>query len=76
LTKFSAYAAVGWLGYSIYLLRTPDEQQAPDPSKKTLVILGKLLSLLRPRIAVAVGRQLTILPLRYWLGRRLSTQET
>lgn len=30
----------GYLGYSIYLLRHPEEQLEPDPSKKTLVILG------------------------------------
>ena len=28
------------MAYVIYMLRTPDEQYNPDPSKKTLVILG------------------------------------
>ncbi|MCJ1442977.1 MAG: NADH:ubiquinone oxidoreductase [Stictis urceolatum] len=40
LTKLGAVAGLGWLFYDIYLLRTPDEQAEPDPSKKTLVILG------------------------------------
>lgn len=30
----------GWLAYSIYDTRFPREQIEPDPSKKTLVILG------------------------------------
>lgn len=28
------------MSYVIYILRTPDDQFNPDPSKKTLVILG------------------------------------
>ena len=40
LTYLSAIGGIGWLGYSIYILRTPQEQFDPDPSKKTLVILG------------------------------------
>lgn len=36
----SALGGIGWLSYSIYQLRTPNEQFEPDPSKKTLVILG------------------------------------
>ncbi len=28
------------MGYTIYLLRTPQEQLEADPNKKTLVILG------------------------------------
>ena len=40
LTYLSALGGMGWLGYSIYTLRTPHEQFNPDPSKKTLVILG------------------------------------
>lgn len=31
------------MSYVIYMLRTPDEQFNPDPSKKTLVILGTLI---------------------------------
>ncbi|KAL9118254.1 MAG: hypothetical protein Q9187_005204 [Circinaria calcarea] len=40
LTYLSAIAGTAWLGYNIYILRTPQEQFEPDPSKKTLVILG------------------------------------
>ena len=35
-----AIGGVGYLGYTIYLLRTPPEQLEADPSKKNLVILG------------------------------------
>ena len=40
LIYLSAIGATGYLGYTVYLLRTPHEQFEPDPSKKTLVILG------------------------------------
>ncbi|MCJ1478850.1 NADH:ubiquinone oxidoreductase [Lambiella insularis] len=40
LTYLSTIGGIGYLGYTIYLLRTPQEQFDPDPSKKTLVILG------------------------------------
>lgn len=40
LSYVSAIGGLGWLGYSIWQLRTPREQVDPDPSKKTLVILG------------------------------------
>lgn len=44
LTYLSAIGGIGYLGYTIYLLRTPHEQYNPDPSKKTLVILGMSFS--------------------------------
>lgn len=40
LTVLGMLAGTGYLGYHIYLLRHPEEQVEPDPSKKTLVILG------------------------------------
>ena len=40
VTYLSAIGGIGYLGYIIYDLRTPPEQFEPDPSKKTLVILG------------------------------------
>ena len=43
LTYVSAIGGVGYLAYNIYLLRSPSEQYNPDPSKKTLVVLGKIL---------------------------------
>lgn len=40
LTWLSTLAMAGTLAYSIYDTRNPIEQIEPDPSKKTLVILG------------------------------------
>jgi len=42
LTYLSALGGVAWLGYSIWLDRNPSPQVDPDPSKKTLVILGEI----------------------------------
>ncbi|KAL6721723.1 NADH:ubiquinone oxidoreductase [Lecanora helva] len=36
----SAIGGLVYMGYGIYLLRTPQEQLQPDPTKKNLVILG------------------------------------
>ena len=41
LTYLSAIAGTGYLSWIIYELRTPPEQLEVDPSKKTLVILGR-----------------------------------
>jgi NADH:ubiquinone reductase (non-electrogenic) len=41
LTYLSAIGLVGYTAYNIYEDRHPDEQYEPDPSKKTLVILGE-----------------------------------
>lgn len=38
-----AIGGLGYMGYTIYLLRTPHEQLEADPTKKTLVILGMLV---------------------------------
>ena len=46
---------VGYLGYTIYLLRTPPEQLEPDPTKKTLVILGIYSSIENCVIAIDVS---------------------
>ncbi|KAK7540194.1 external NADH-ubiquinone oxidoreductase 1 mitochondrial precursor [Phyllosticta citricarpa] len=40
LTWLSAIAGLGYITYGIYQMRNPDDQPAPDPKKKTLVILG------------------------------------
>ncbi|GMG38090.1 unnamed protein product [Aspergillus oryzae] len=42
LTLLSGLGLTGYVAYSIYELRHPIEQIAPDPKKKTLVILGRL----------------------------------
>ena len=69
LTKLGAVAGLGWLFYDIYLLRTPDEQAEPDPSKKTLVILGTLGRYIYLSVAL-----LTMA--RYRMGFSLAAQET
>jgi NADH:ubiquinone reductase (non-electrogenic) len=40
LTYLSAIAGLGYVGYGIYEVRNPHDQPEPDPSKKTLVVLG------------------------------------
>lgn len=40
LTWLSAIGLTGTVAYSIFELRQPPDQAPPDPSKKTLVILG------------------------------------
>ena len=40
LTCLSALGGIAYLGYGIYIMRHPADQPNPDPSKKTLVILG------------------------------------
>ena len=40
LFYLTSIGALAWVGYEVYQLRTPDEQVAQDPEKKTLVILG------------------------------------
>ncbi|KAF2140544.1 uncharacterized protein K452DRAFT_230359 [Aplosporella prunicola CBS 121167] len=40
LTYLSALAGVGYTSYVVYQMRNPADQPDPDPSKKTLVILG------------------------------------
>lgn len=42
LTLLSGLGLTGYVAYSIYELRHPIEQIAPDPKKKTLVILGRV----------------------------------
>ena len=40
-TYVSAIAGVAWVGYGIWDMRHPEDQAQPDPSKKTLVVLGE-----------------------------------
>lgn len=44
LTKLSAVAGAGYAAYHIYEMRNPADQEQPDPTKKTLVILGASLN--------------------------------
>jgi len=41
LTYLSAIGGLAYVGYGIYENRSPSDQPLPDPSKKTLVVLGK-----------------------------------
>lgn len=41
LTYLSAIGGLGYVGYGIYEMRNPEDQPEPDPSKKTLVVLGE-----------------------------------
>ena len=41
LTYLSTIGFVGWLAYTVWDGRNPNDQFEPDPTKKTLVILGK-----------------------------------
>ncbi len=43
LTYVSAIAGLAYVGYGIYETRNPVDQPPPDPSKKTLVVLGMLI---------------------------------
>lgn len=42
LTLLTGLGLTGYVGYNVYLLRHPADQFDPDPSKKTLVILGEI----------------------------------
>lgn len=45
ITYISVLGGLGYLAYTIYDLQTPSQQVDPDPSKKTLVVLGALIGL-------------------------------
>lgn len=70
LTKLSAVAGVAYMGYSIWTLRHPMDQEEPDPSKRTLVILGMLLVLLKYKNGPALTH-----PCRNWVGFSILAQE-
>jgi len=40
LAQLTLVGGLGYVGYGIYESRTPEQQLEPDPSKKTLVVLG------------------------------------
>ena len=44
-TKLSLAGGLAYLAYTIYLSRNPADQVDPDPSKKTLVVLGMVLAM-------------------------------
>jgi hypothetical protein len=67
LTYLSVLAGLGYVSYQVYDLRHPSDQVDPDPSKKTLVILGLSLFL--------TGTLLTLTLCRYRLGLRISPEK-
>lgn len=69
LTWISALGFVGWLSYTVWELRNPDDQFEPDPSKKTLVILGQPASYVKLQM-------LLLIIVRNWLGCGLPIEET
>jgi NADH:ubiquinone reductase (non-electrogenic) len=66
-------AGIAYLAYDTYQMRTPADQPPPDPSKKTLVILGKS-TVLSPCLRETANCRLT--RCRYRLGFRVSVKET
>lgn len=71
--RFTYLGAIGgflYMGYGIYLLRTPQDQleSGSDPNKKTLVILGIF------SMSELLGLPLTVC--RHRLGRCIPPQET
>jgi len=45
ITYLSALGGIAYLGYGIWIMRNPADQEEPDPKKKTLVILGIVSSI-------------------------------
>lgn len=41
LTYLAAFGGLVYMGYGIWEMRNPEDQPPPDPTKKTLVILGE-----------------------------------
>jgi len=70
LTYISAIAGAAYIGYGIWDMRHPEDQPAPDPNKKTLVILGKY-SLIAATRSIA---HMLMMP-RYRLGLCLAVEE-
>lgn len=48
LVYLSVLGSIAYVAYEVYDSRHPEPQVNPDPSKKTLVILGKQSSVLNP----------------------------
>jgi len=67
LMYISAIGGLAWVGYGIFEMRHPPDQLPPDPSKKTLVILGMF---------AMIGIRLEANNYRYWMGLSLAFEET
>lgn len=68
ITYISVLGGIAYTGYLVYDLKYPNDQFDPDPSKKTLVVLG-MSTLSSP------SSLLTRLPSRLGLGIDISAQE-
>ena len=67
-TQLGLIGGSGYLVWSIYTWRNPNDQIQPDPSKKTLVVLG-----MSPHHCI---RYVLLIRSRHRLGLRISPQET
>jgi NADH:ubiquinone reductase (non-electrogenic) len=70
ITYLSVLGGLAYTGYGIYRDRNPAEQMEPDPSKKTLVVLG-----MEPCCDLEMVNT-DMVSDRYGLGIRLPPQET
>jgi len=70
LTWGLTFLGAGWLAYSIYETRFPQEQIEPDPAKKTLVILGMFSTNNHNRnfSRKEQSTDFTVLLARFWMG--------
>ena len=68
ITYLSALGGLVYVGYGIYQGKNPVEQHAPDPKKKTLVVLGMETSP-SPRNA-----KWLLMRYRYWMGLCIAPQ--
>lgn len=55
LLYVSAIAGFGYSAYGIYVNRNPVDQKDPDPTKKTLVVLGESVPIWMSRARVVLG---------------------
>lgn len=79
LVYLSVLGTIAYVGYEVYDSRHPEPQVNPDPSKKTLVILGKHApgpNRVAPNCSVLGELRLTLLCSRYRLGLCCAPQET
>jgi hypothetical protein len=65
----SALGGLAYTSYGVYQSKHPPAQQAPDPKKKTLVVLGKttINNLTTPLNDI-------LMHYRYWMGLSLTPQ--
>lgn len=72
-TYISAIGGLGYVSYGIWDMRNPADQEEPDPSKKTLVVLGAIW--LRQGIWVLNTKLICRRHHRNGMGLRVAAQE-